>query len=126
MVILPPFYKHLQDPPVFVLRIKEPSCDLRESKSWVLTGYTIDNNTDAKGRGSDLSYATQNDTIRTRAELGAALKSAANIRRIFGTASENTKKDSENDDEGLRVIALLHPFYQFSWKRNTLCFTPFT
>ena len=61
------------------------------SKSWVLTGYTIDSNTDAKGRGSDLSNATQNDPIRTRAELGAALKSAANIRRIFDIPGEENK-----------------------------------
>lgn len=60
-----------------------------ESKSWVLTGYTIDKNADAKGRGSDLSNATQNDPIRTRAELGAALKSAAKLRNIFGTDKKN-------------------------------------
>ena len=52
-------------------------------KSWLLTSYTVESNTDAKGRGSDLFNATQNDPIRTRAALGAALTSAANIRRIF-------------------------------------------
>ena len=30
-----------------------------KSESWVLTGYKIDYNTDAKGRGNDLSNATQ-------------------------------------------------------------------
>lgn len=60
----------------------------RVRKSWVLTVYTIDNNTDAKGRGSDLSSATQNDPIRTRAELGAVLKSDAKVRQIFGLAEK--------------------------------------
>lgn len=40
-------------------------------------------NADAKGRGSDLSIATQSGPIRTRAELGAALKSNAKIREII-------------------------------------------
>lgn len=62
------------------------------SKSWVLTGYTIDSNTDAKGRGGDLSSATQNDPIRTRAELGAVLKSAAKIRQIFDISEKSEKK----------------------------------
>lgn len=67
-----------------------------ESKSWVLTGYTTDNNTDAKGRGGDLSNATQSDPIRTRAELGAALKSDAKIRQIFEISNlgdENLSSD---------------------------------
>lgn len=55
----------------------------KKRKSWLLTSYTVESNTDAKGRGSDLFNATQNDPIRTRAALGAALTSAANIRRIF-------------------------------------------
>ena len=68
-----------------------------ESKSWVLTGYTIDKNADAKGRGSDLSNAMQNDPIRTRAELGAALKSVAKLRNIFETSKENVSKSPEQD-----------------------------
>ena len=70
-----------------------------ESKSWVLTGYTIDNNTDAKGRGSDLSNATQSDPIRTRAELGAALKSDTKISELFETTKnnlQNTENESNN------------------------------
>ena len=55
----------------------------KKRKSWLLTSYTVESNTDAKGRGSDLFNATQDDPIRTRADLGAALTSAANIRRIF-------------------------------------------
>jgi len=65
------------------------------SKSWVLTAYTIDPNTDAKGRGSDLSSATQDDPIRTRAELGAALKSDVNIKRIFELDKENSDKNND-------------------------------
>ena len=75
------------------------------SKSWVLTGYTIDSNTDAKGRGSDLSSATQNDPIRTRAELGAVLKSAAKIRQIFDISEKSKKKDEikyQKADSGVR------------------------
>ena len=50
-----------------------------KSESWVLTGYKIDYNTDAKGRGNDLSKATQIHPTPTREDLGAALKSDANI-----------------------------------------------
>ena len=46
-----------------------------KSESWVLTGYKIDYNTDAKGRGNDLSNATQIYPTPTREDLGAALKS---------------------------------------------------
>lgn len=34
----------------------------------------IESNMDAKGRGGYLSNATQNDSIRTRADQGTALK----------------------------------------------------
>lgn len=50
-----------------------------KSESWVLTGYKIDYNTDAKGRGNDLSNATQIYPTPTREDLGAALKSDANM-----------------------------------------------
>ena len=50
----------------------------RNSESWVLTGYKIDYNTDAKDRGNDLSNATQIYPTPTREDLGAALKSDAN------------------------------------------------
>ena len=46
-----------------------------KSESWVLTGYKIDYNTDAKDRGNDLSNATQIYPTPTREDLGAALKS---------------------------------------------------
>lgn len=46
-----------------------------KSESWVLTGYKIDYNTDAKGRGNDLSNATQIYPTPNREDLGAALKS---------------------------------------------------
>lgn len=45
----------------------------------MLTGYKIDNSTDAKGRGSDLSNATQVIPIHTREDLGATLLSEANV-----------------------------------------------
>lgn len=57
-------------------------------------------NADAKGRGSDLSNATQNDPIRTRAELGAALKSTAKLRNNLGVAEKNLseqKRDAVSD-----------------------------
>lgn len=44
-----------------------------------MTGYKIDYNTDAKGRGNDLSKATQTYPTPTREDLGAALKSNTNI-----------------------------------------------
>ena len=53
----------------------------------------IDNNTDAKGRGSDLSNATQTDPIRTRDDLGAALKSIANIERLFGVNNSGAEQE---------------------------------
>ena len=45
----------------------------RKSESWVLTGLTINENMDAKGRGSDLTSATRIGPIRTRTDLGAML-----------------------------------------------------
>lgn len=45
----------------------------------MFTGYKKDNKTDAKGRGSDLSNATQTDPIRTRESLVTVLSSAVNI-----------------------------------------------
>ena len=74
------------------------------SKSWVLTAYTIDSNTDAKGRGSDLSNATQSDPIRTRAELGAALKSVANLQRIFGIPNESAENNATDAGADYREV----------------------
>ena len=46
-----------------------------KSESWVLTGFTIDKGTDAKGRGGNLAPATQNSPTFTRADLGAVISS---------------------------------------------------
>ena len=92
-----------------------------ESKSWVLTGYTIDYNTDAKGRGSDLRFATQNSPIRTRAELGAALQSEANIRRIFGikeTHSPDQNSKSGEEDNLYRTSGEIDAEYP-NWLEGT-------
>ena len=62
------------------------------------TGRSNDSNADAKGRGSDLSNATQSDPIRTRAELGAAFIFAAKIVEDF----ENPKLPDENLKKILR------------------------
>ena len=73
----------------------------KKSESWVLTGFTIDENTDAKGRGSDLTSATQTSPIRTRADLGAALSSLS-ISPITGELStEITGKMREHDVDTL-------------------------
>ena len=62
-----------------------------QRESWVLTGYKIDPNTDAKGRGNDLSDATQTYPTPTREDLGAALKSTANI-QYFNEISNISSK----------------------------------
>jgi len=54
----------------------------------VLNGYT-DKNTGAKGRGSDLTHATQTNPIRTRADLGAVLNLLS---------SETGEKSSDPDE----------------------------
>ena len=46
-----------------------------------INGYKIDYNTDAKGRGNDLSNATQIYPTPAREDLGAALKS--NVERVI-------------------------------------------
>lgn len=63
-------------PREFVVKVKRPKV---YSGSWSRTGNKIDNNLDAKGRGSDLSNATQTNPIRTRDRLGASLLSNANV-----------------------------------------------
>ena len=66
-----------------------------------MTGYKIDESSDAKGRGSDLSSATQFDPIRTREELGAALTSNTNMENIFGKYKENVSKIVNENGEPL-------------------------
>lgn len=68
------------------------------SGSWVLTGFKIDLNTDAKGRGGDLSNATQTFPIHTREDLGAALKSDANIQYFNDLTSDVSKIVDENGE----------------------------
>lgn len=70
----------------------------RVSNSWVLTGYKIDNKLDAKGRGSDLTNATQTNPIRTRESLGAALSSPANIEYFDELTKNSTKIVDENGE----------------------------
>lgn len=75
----------------------------KESESWVLSGYKIDERLDAKGRGSDLSSATQFDPIRTREELGAILSSESKIDEIFGKYKENASKVVDENGEPMVV-----------------------
>ena len=69
-----------------------------KSESWVLTGYKIDPNTDAKGRGNDLSKATQIHPTPTREDLGAALKSNANIQYFNDITNISSKVVDENGE----------------------------
>lgn len=69
-----------------------------KSESWVLTGYKIDYNTDAKGRGNDLSKATQTYPIPTREDLGAALKSNTNIQYFNDITNISSKIVDENGE----------------------------
>lgn len=69
-----------------------------KSESWVLTGYKIDYNTDAKGRGNDLSKATQTYPTPTREDLGAALKSNANIQYFNDITNISSKVVDENGE----------------------------
>ena len=72
------------------------------SGSWVLTGFKIDPSTDAKGRGSDLSNATQTYPIHTREDLGAALESETNI-QYFNELTRDVSKVVDENGEPLVV-----------------------
>ena len=95
------------------------------------------NNTGAKGRGSDLFFATQSDPIRTRDGLGAVLKEECPSYRcltatrghpyLVASFSERSGVVSGNSSsEGLSSAGSEHPSHNaYPQQKNTAKIQPF-
>ena len=62
------------------------------------------NNTGAKGRGSDLIFATQSDPIRTRDGLGAVLKEERPSYRCFTATRGRSSTNRSSRPEFHRLL----------------------